>query len=132
VAGTESGAFTAAHVGVLPTPGHAAIRSVVADDRAGEAGQDVLMMTVTDSDHELASAETAVSVLIGGLLVVVFGLAAVLTAIGIGWMGAATLAAILLALAWKVPVRKSARVLPLLAAGFGVLALLGAIFDLVT
>lgn len=90
------------------------------------------MTTATNPDRESAAPETLVSVLIGGLLVVVFGLAAVLTAIGMGWIGATTLGAVLLLLAWKVPVPTSARVLSLLAAGYGVIALLGAVFDLTT
>jgi hypothetical protein len=76
--------------------------------------------------------ETELSVLIGGLLVVVFGLAAVLTAIVMGWVGAAALGAVLLVVAWNVPTSPSARVLRPIMAGFGVAALLGAIFDLLT
>jgi hypothetical protein len=37
---------------------------------------------------------------------------------------------VLLAIAWKVPT--NARVLPLILAGLGVVALLGAVFDLLT
>lgn len=77
-------------------------------------------------------AETDGSVLAGGLLVIGFGLASVLMAILMGWVGAAALGVVLLAVAWKVPTSASARVLRPIMAGFGVVALLGAIFDLFT
>ncbi|MGY2876975.1 hypothetical protein ACVW00_004165 [Marmoricola sp. URHA0025 HA25] len=76
--------------------------------------------------------ETDLSVLLGGLLVIVFGLAAVLTAIGMGWTGAGVLGMTLLIVARKVSVSESARVLPLIIAGLGVAALVGAVFDLLT
>jgi hypothetical protein len=66
----------------------------------------------------------------GGLLVVVFGTLAVLTATGMGWVGAAALGLVLFLVAWKVPVSPSAAVLRLLMAGFGAMALLGAVYDL--
>jgi len=37
---------------------------------------------------------------------------------------------VLLVVAWKVPARRPARAVRFIAAGFGVLALLGAVFDL--
>ena len=86
----------------------------------------------TDPATRSRSDETQVSVLFGGLVVLVFGLAAVLAAITMGWVGAAALGVAFLAVAWKVPTRRPARAVRLLVAGFGVLALLGAVFDLLT
>ena len=114
------------------THGHAAIHAPVARDEPVKREQNDLVTIVTDADSESSGSETQVSVLVGGLLVVVFGLAATLTAIGMGWIAAAALGAVLLLLAWKVRVPHGARVLSYIAAGFGVVALLGAAFDLVT
>src|SRR3954452_3332853 len=84
----------------------------------------------TDAESTSRSDESQASVLLGGLAVVVFGLAAVLAAIGMGWVGAAVLGMVLLVVAWKVPTRRTARAIRFVVAGFGVLALLGALFDL--
>jgi hypothetical protein len=70
------------------------------------------------------------SLLLGGLLTVAFGGFAVMLAIGLGWVGAALLGLVLIVVAWKVPT--NARVLPIIIAGLGVVALLGALFDLIT
>src|SRR4051812_43020685 len=75
----------------------------------------------TDPETASRSGESPASVLLGGLAVVVFGLAAVLVAIGMGWVGAAVLGAVLLVVAWKVPTRRPARAVRFIAAGFGVL-----------
>ncbi len=72
--------------------------------------------------------DTQASLLLGGLLTIAFGGFAVMTAIGIGWVGAALLGALLLVIAWKVPT--SSRVLPVILAGLGVVALVGALVDL--
>ena len=69
-----------------------------------------------------------VSLLLGGLLTVAFGGFAVMMAIGMGWVGAFLLGVVLLLVAWKVPT--NARVLPMILAGLGVIALVGAAFDL--
>src|SRR4051812_19848996 len=50
----------------------------------------------TDPAMTGRSSETQVSVLIGGLVVIVFGLAAVLTAIAMGWVGAVALGVVFL------------------------------------
>lgn len=82
------------------------------------------------NDTTLAKSESPVAVAIGGLLVVVFGLFAVMTAIGMGWAGAVLVGVGLLLFAWKIPTSGSARVLPVILSAFGVIALLGAVFDL--
>ncbi|MFL6108701.1 MAG: hypothetical protein ACJ72L_17215 [Marmoricola sp.] len=74
--------------------------------------------------------ESEASVLFGGLMTVGFGLMAVLAAIGLGWVAAAALGIVLLVVAWRVPASASARVLPYLLVGLGVMSLLGAFFDL--
>lgn len=79
-----------------------------------------------DSDRR----DTEASLLLGGLLTIVLGGFAVILAIGIGWVAAALLGVVLLLVAWRVPT--SARVLPVVIAGLGVVALVGALFDLVT
>ena len=75
-----------------------------------------------------SSRDSDASLLLGGLLTVAFGGFAVMAAIGLGWVGAALLGVALLVFAWKVPTR--ARVLPVILAGLGVVALVGAVFDL--
>ena len=77
-----------------------------------------------------SQSDTDGSLLLGGLLTVAFGAFAVMLAIGMGWAGAALLGVVLLLVAWRVPT--SARVLPLIIGGLGVVALVGAVFDLVT
>lgn len=79
-----------------------------------------------DSDRR----DTEASLLLGGLLTIVLGGFAVILAIGIGWVAAALLGVVLLLVAWRVPT--SARVLPVVIAGLGVVALVGALFALVT
>lgn len=74
--------------------------------------------------------ETTGSLLIGGLMVIVFGLFAVMVAIGMGWVAAAVLGVVLLAMAWKVPVSDSARIVRFLIAAFGVISLIGAVVGL--
>lgn len=74
--------------------------------------------------------DSDVSLLLGGLVTIAFGGCAVLLAVGLGWVAAALLGVALLAIAWKVPT--SSRVLRIILAGLGVLALLGAVFDLLT
>ncbi|MBW8750734.1 MAG: hypothetical protein JF565_04835 [Propionibacteriales bacterium] len=81
-------------------------------------------------DTQVEAAETSTSVALGGLLTVVFGTFAVMVAVGMGWLGAAVLGAVLLLLSWRVPT--TTRILPLLMAGFGVVAVLGAVFDVLT
>lgn len=76
--------------------------------------------------------ETPGSVLIGGLLTIVFGAGSVMAAIGLGWFAALLLGAALLVLAWKVPISDSALVLRFLMAGLGIVALLGAVVDLIS
>jgi len=76
-------------------------------------------MDRTDSDPAL---------LLGGILTVGFGTVAVMTAIDLGWVAAALLGVVLLLVAWKVP---TARVLTAILAVLGVVALVGAVFDLV-
>ncbi|HET6165491.1 MAG TPA: hypothetical protein VFE07_01575 [Marmoricola sp.] len=70
------------------------------------------------------------SLLLGGLLTIAFGAFAVLTAIDMGWVGAVVLGVVLLLVAWRVPT--GARVLPVVLAALGVVALVGAVVDLVT
>ena len=77
-----------------------------------------------------SQSDTDGSLLLGGLLTVAFGAFAVMLAIGMGWVGAVLLEVVLLLVAWRVPT--SARVLPLIIGGLGVVALVGAVFDLVT
>jgi hypothetical protein len=76
--------------------------------------------------------DSQLSVLAGGLVMVLFGLMAVLMAIDLGWLAAAVLGVVLLLLAWKLPTSDAARALPILMAGLGIVALLGAVFDLLT
>ena len=74
--------------------------------------------------------DTEASLLLGGLLTIVLGGFAVVLAIGIGWVAAALLGVVLLLVAWRVPT--SSRVLPVVIGGLGAVALVGAVFDLVT
>lgn len=84
------------------------------------------------SDVSQRKTDSQAAILVGGLLVILFGLGAVLTAIEMGWAGTAMLGLVLLLVAWRVTPSPSARVLRFLMAGAGVLALLGAAFDLTT
>ena len=81
-------------------------------------------------DTQVDAPETPTSLALGGLLTVVFGMFAVMLGVGMGWLGAAVVGAVLLLLAWRIPT--TTRILPLLLAGFGVVALLGAVFDVLT
>jgi hypothetical protein len=74
--------------------------------------------------------DTETSLLLGGLLTIAAGGFAVMMAIDMGWVGAALLGVALLILAWKVPT--NSRVLSVIIAGLGVVALVGAVFDLLT
>jgi hypothetical protein len=87
---------------------------------------------MTTDPEATTTTEPATAVAVGGLLTVIFGTSAVLMAIGIGWVGAALLGVLLLVLARTVPVSSSATLLRYLMAAFGVVALLGATFDLLT
>jgi hypothetical protein len=90
-----------------------------------------LKETIVNTEARTDShADSQLSVLASGLVMVLFGLMAVLMAIDLGWVGAATLGAVLLLLAWKVPTSDAARALTIMMAGLGIVALLGAVFDL--
>lgn len=69
------------------------------------------------------------ALLLGGILTVGFGAVAVMTAIDLGWVAAALLGVVLLVVAGKVPTE---RVLTAILAVLGVVALVGAVFGLVT
>lgn len=71
-------------------------------------------------------------VLFWGLVIIVLLVNPMIAAIAEGWFVAAGLGAALLAIAWFVPTGRTARMLRLLVAGFGVVSMLGAVFDLVT
>jgi hypothetical protein len=77
---------------------------------------------------EIGRRDTDGSLVLGGLLTIAFGAIAVMTAIGMGWLGAALLGVVLLLVAWKVPT--NSRILPVILAGLGVIALVGAVVDL--
>jgi len=79
-------------------------------------------------NSDIERRETEGSLLLGGLLTIAFGGFAVMVAIGMGWVGAALLGVVLLAIAWRVPT--NARVLPVILAALGVIALVGALLDL--
>jgi hypothetical protein len=71
-------------------------------------------------------------VLFWGLVIIVLLVNPMIAAIAEGWLVAAGLGTALLAIAWFVPTGRTARMLRLLVAGFGVVSMLGAVFDLVT
>ncbi|HET6153703.1 MAG TPA: hypothetical protein VFE15_12135 [Marmoricola sp.] len=75
-------------------------------------------------------AESDLVVLASGLVSAAVGLVAVVTAIGLGYVAAAGLGLVLLLLAWKVPTAPSARAVRYLVFGLGVLAFIGAVYDL--
>jgi hypothetical protein len=76
--------------------------------------------------------DTPESLALGGLMIVVFGTGAVLAAIGLGWVAAALLAAVLVFVGWRARARSSSMVLTILLVGLGIVSLVGAGFDLLT